>query len=231
MIGTSRAIYTDPIMLALVLAALARMQDYRAEGGLRPLLLVSALTGLAMGAKYPAVVLLLPLAWTLTRAHGRAVARAGALALLVVAITFLATSPYVLLDHPTFLRDVRFDRVLATEGLLGATGRASGWSTLAALGRDLGPVAVLLALAGLALMVWRDRRRPGAVAVTLAGAAFLLPIVISPLRFERQGLPVGHLAGLSESETGRPARPVPDHHSDSAGDRAVGTWKSKDLRI
>src|ERR1044072_6437108 len=69
MIATSRAIYTDPIMLVLALAALDRMQAYRAGDGVAALLFVSALVGLAIGAKYPAVVLLLPLAWTLARSH------------------------------------------------------------------------------------------------------------------------------------------------------------------
>jgi hypothetical protein len=197
MITTSRAIYSDPIMLVLALAALERMQCYRADSGTARRLLVSALTGLAVGAKYPALVLLLPLAWTLVSAHGaRGGWRVAPLALLTVGAVFLASSPFVILDRAQFLRDVGFDRVLATEGLLGASGAPSGWYTLATLARDLGPVAALLALAGLALVVWRDRRLPGAVATTLAGAAFLVPVVISPLRFERYLLGVLPAAAL-----------------------------------
>lgn len=197
MIATSRAIYSDPIMLVLALAALDRMQGYRSDSGTARLLLVSALTGLAVGAKYPALVLLLPLAWTLVSAHGaRGVWRVAPLAFLTVGAVFVATSPFVLLDRAQFLRDVGFDRVLATQGLLGASDAPSGWHTLATLAGDLGPVAAVLAIAGFALVVWRDRRLPGAAAITLAGAAFLVPIVISPLRFERYLLGVLPAAAL-----------------------------------
>lgn len=197
MIATSRAVYTDPIMLVLALAALERMQRYRADGGTARLLLVSALTGFAIGAKYPAVVLLAPLAWTLARAHDtRGLLRAGPLALLTAGLAFLASSPFVLLDRALFLRDVRFDKVLATEGLLGASGGASGWHTLGTLARDLGPLAAVLAGAGLALVLWRDRRLPGTAAVTMAGVAFFVPVAMSPLRFERYLLGVIPAAAL-----------------------------------
>ncbi len=203
LIATSRAIYTDPIMLVLALAALERMQRYRSDSGMTQLLLVSVLTGFAIGAKYPAVVLLLPLAWTLARAHdSRGVWRAALPALLAVGIAFLATSPYVVLDSRTFLRDVRFDRVLASEGLLGASGDSSGVHAVMTLAADLGPVAAILALAGLLLFLWRDRRLPGAVATMLAGAAFLLPVAISPLRFERYLLGVLPAAALLAGLTG-----------------------------
>lgn len=197
MIATSRAVYTDAVMLALALAALGRMQCYRGGSAWR-VLPVSVWVGLAIGAKYPAVVLLLPLAWTLLHAHpARARWRALALALVAVTLTFLATSPYVLIDRALFLRDVHFDRVLATEGLLGASGGASGWHTLGGLAHDLGPVAALLSLAGLALIVIRDRRLPGAMPVLLAGTAFVLPVVLSPLRFERYLLGVLPAAALA----------------------------------
>jgi hypothetical protein len=198
MIATSRAIYSDPIMLVLALAALERMQRYRAGSGIAPLLFVSALTGLSIGAKYPAVVLLLPLAWTLAAAHGmRGLLRVGPIALLTAGGVFLASSPFVLLDRTQFLRDVGFDRVLASEGLLGASGAPSGWHTLATLARDLGPVAAVLALAGLVLALSRDRHLPGATATVLAGAAFFLPVALSPLRFERYLLGALPAAALS----------------------------------
>jgi hypothetical protein len=146
LITTSSAIFTDPVMLALSLAALDRMQVHR--GSTQPWAM-AVWTGLAIGAKYPALVLLAPLAWTLFAAHG---VRGGlsrfALALGVAVFVFLLTSPYVLIDRATFLRDVGFGRVLASEGLLGATSGPSGGHTLGALARDLGPVASALALGG-----------------------------------------------------------------------------------
>jgi len=182
LITTSSAIFTDPVMLALSLAALDRMQVYR--GSTQPWAM-AVWTGLAIGAKYPALVLLAPLAWTLFAAHG---VRGGlsrfALALGMVVFVFLLTSPYVLIDRATFLRDVGFGRVLASEGLLGATSGPSGGHTLGALARDLGPVASALALVGLALALARPRDR-APILVAITGLAFLAPVLISPLRFER----------------------------------------------
>src|SRR5437879_13167056 len=55
MIGASRAIYTDPVMAALALAALARMQAYRG-GGVTRTPGAGALGGPAFGGKFPAAV-------------------------------------------------------------------------------------------------------------------------------------------------------------------------------
>ena len=65
LIEASRAIYTDTVMTALALAALERMLAWREDGRARTLATSAVLIGLATGAKYPAVVLLLPLAWVL----------------------------------------------------------------------------------------------------------------------------------------------------------------------
>jgi len=186
LIVTSSAIYTDPIMLALALAALDRMQAYRGHD--RPLeaWAMTVLAGLAIGAKYPAVVLLVPLGWTLLRAHGvRGALVRLPLVLAVVAVVFLATTPYAVLDRATFVRDLRFGRVLASEGLLGATAGPSGWRTLATLARDLGPVVTALALSGLGLALARPRAREASFTLALAALAFLAPVLASPLRFER----------------------------------------------
>jgi hypothetical protein len=197
LITTSSAIFTDPIMLVLSLAALDRMQVYTTSS--RPWSM-AVWTGLAIGAKYPALVLFILLAWTLFSAHG---ARAGVVRLLavagVVALVFLATSPYVLIDRAAFLRDVGFGRVLASEGLLGATAGPSGGHTLGALARDLGFVGSALALIGLALALVRPRSSAALVALT--ALAFLAPVLASPLRFERYLLgvipPACVLAGMA----------------------------------
>ena len=189
LITTSSAIFTDPIMLVLSLAALDRMQVHGAQPSGRPWAM-AIWTGLAVGAKYPAAVLLLPLAWTLVAgapAEGGSGVRRGLVRLLpvvgVVALVFLATSPYVLIDRAAFLRDVGFGRVLVSEGLLGATAGPSGTQTLSALARDLGAVATVLAIAGFVLALARPRSAAALVAITAFG--FLAPVVLSPLRFER----------------------------------------------
>jgi hypothetical protein len=212
MIRTSRTIYTDPVMTMLAVVSLERMQLYRPGQGALRRVLIAVLIGLAAGAKYPGIVLLAPFAWTLVSAHGRA--RGASLLLLtlpVVAGTFLATTPYAVLDAPVFLRDLRFDRHLATEGLLGATGPPSGWLALRELGSDLGPVAAAFAVAGTGIAAWRCRSAPFAVTLLLFGTTFLAPVVLSPLRFERYLLSVlpavGLLAGVAI--TALVSRPAP----------------------
>ena len=183
LITTSSAIYTDPIMLVLSLAALDRMQVHHASS--RPWAM-ALWTGLAIGAKYPALMLLVPLSWTLVSAHG---VRGGLARLLpvlgVIALVFLATSPYVLIDRAAFLRDMDFGRALASEGLLGANAGPSGGHTLGALARDLGIMTTPLALVGLALAVVQRRSSGAPLLVALTALAFLAPVLVSPLRFER----------------------------------------------
>lgn len=185
-IGTAHAVFTDPVMLAFALLALKVMLAYTPEAGARARLTAAVLIGLATGAKYPAAVLLAPLTWTLVRAHGvREGVRHAVVAGFLSLATFLVTTPYALLDRVAFMRDLRFDRVLASEGLLGATDGASGWRSWNALAADLGPFAALLALAGLGLALARARRDPRLVTLVLAGAGLLAPVLASPLRFER----------------------------------------------
>ena len=185
-IGTAHAVFTDPVMLAFALLALNVMLAYAPATGLRTRLAAAVLIGLATGAKYPAAVLLAPLAWTFVRAHGvRQGLRHAVVAGFVALVTFVVTTPYAVLDRVAFMRDLRFDRVLASEGLLGATAGASGWRSWSALAADLGPVAALLALAGLGLAFARARRDPRLVTLALARAGLLAPVLASPLRFER----------------------------------------------
>ena len=189
LIRTSRSIFTDPVMTLFAVLALERMlrpQPAGGRSGWRATLACAVLIGLAAGSKYPALVLVVPFDWMLVARYGMAggLVRA-ALAAPVVAATFLLTTPFAVLDAPTFLRDVRFDANLAERGILGGTGGPSGWATLGALAGDLGPVAALLALLGVVLALRRVVREREGGAVILFGVGLLLPVVISPLRFDR----------------------------------------------
>src|SRR5262249_41537890 len=89
LIPTASAIFTDPVMLVCSLAALDRMLVHRPDDRGRRWVWMAVFTGLAIGAKYTAVVLLLPLGWTLLRAHGArggGLRLAGALGAVAVAV-------------------------------------------------------------------------------------------------------------------------------------------------
>jgi len=90
---------------------------------LRNYLLEGIFTGLAVSTKYTALVLVLPLSVSHLLVLRRAVDGGGgtrggrewtwihpASALMAAAVTFFVTSPFVLLDHTTFLRHLSFER-------------------------------------------------------------------------------------------------------------------------
>lgn len=164
LIATSRSIYADPVMGAFALAALERMLAWRERGGAGRLVAAVMLVGLATGAKYPAVVLLLPLAWVMWTRERAGAAWRWAVAVAGVAGVFLLTTPFALLDPATFRRDLSFVERLASEGHLGhLAGGALGFH-LAGLARNLGWPAVLLLPVALGLALARIARRPRAAA-------------------------------------------------------------------
>lgn len=100
---------SDPYMTFFVVAALYFMvvawhqaRDRGAEGGGgRHLYLVAAavMTGLAIGSKFGAALLVLPLLWTVWAARpGAPHGRTSTLALITVLLTFALTNPFALLD-------------------------------------------------------------------------------------------------------------------------------------
>lgn len=196
-IPVAHDVFTDPVMLAFSLLALDRMLTLSAETAKRDLALTALFMGLAMGSKYTAAVLVLPFVVACVSALGVrrglvAAAAGGAGSLLVLA----ATTPYAFLDRATFLRDVRFDRVLASEGLLGATGGSSGWGSLRSLVHDLTWPGALLALLGAAMAVVHARQDRRPLLVLACALAFLAPVLASPLTFDRYRLPVVACAAL-----------------------------------
>ncbi|MCE9627390.1 MAG: glycosyltransferase family 39 protein [Candidatus Eisenbacteria bacterium] len=196
-IPVAHDVFTDPVMLAFSLLALDRMLTLSAESMKRDLVLGALFMGLAIGSKYTAAVLLLPFVLSCVNALGMrrglvAAAAGGVGSLLVLA----ATTPYALIDRAAFLRDVRFDRVLASEGLLGATGASSGWGSLLSLSHDLALPGALLALLGAAMAVVHAKQDRRALIVLACALAFLAPVLVSPLTFDRYRLPVVACAAL-----------------------------------
>jgi 4-amino-4-deoxy-L-arabinose transferase-like glycosyltransferase len=161
LIHTARPLYVDTLMAALAVAAVERALAWRARSGASRFAAAFVCAGLAAGCKYPAAALLAPLALALAaRARWRAILLVVPGALLALA-TFLATTPYALIDRPTFRRDLDFLRALAGEGHFGNFERAGLAYHLGNLGRDLGWPALALLGASLALLGSSLARRSG----------------------------------------------------------------------
>jgi len=143
MIVTARSVYVDSIMTCLSLWALERMLAWHASGGRGRLVAAAALVGLAAGAKYPAAVLMLPLALLALVGEGRRGVRSIAIAAGLAAVTFLVTTPYAVLDATAFLRDFSFEGHHAAAGHLGSEGHRSFAFHMENLARDLGWPALI----------------------------------------------------------------------------------------
>ena len=185
LIETSRFIFIETIMAALALWSLERMLAWREHGGAWRLGGAVALAGLALGAKYPAVVLVLPLAGVLLERRGaRGLALWPALAAVVLAV-FLLTTPYALLDPVAFLRDVKYVRELTSAGYFGNSG-APGFAYLARdLMRDAGPAGVGLLLVSLILTLAGLRRPAPTATVWLYLLGFAIPVAVARVEAAR----------------------------------------------
>ena len=188
MVTTSRMLFTDTIMSAVAMLAVHRILVYRELGGTRHLIAAGALIGLATGAKYPAAMLMAPLALAVLRreaspdAMGRLALGAG-----VAVVTFTATTPHILTSWTEFVRDAVFLRDVMGGGLGKLTGTSVGYY-LKALAGNLGWLGCLLFAATLIIAARRRDDR-----VLLLGAAWLAlftPIAVSPVEAERYVVPV-----------------------------------------
>jgi 4-amino-4-deoxy-L-arabinose transferase-like glycosyltransferase len=165
LIVSARTIESDTFMAALVVLAVERMLAWRARGGTSRLVLAVVLAGLAAGAKYPGAVVLVPLALAMWSRDGTRGLVRWPLCAAGAGAVFLLTSPYVVLDMPTFLRDLGLVRGIASAGHLGDLDRAGAAFHARTLVRDLGWMApALLAAAVLTALVRGLRRRGAAVA-------------------------------------------------------------------
>jgi Dolichyl-phosphate-mannose-protein mannosyltransferase len=211
MIRSSRLIFTDTVMTALVVVALERMLAWRAAsageagpaGSRRwgPLIAAVIGIGLAAGAKYPAVVLLVPLAWVLWDRLGlRAIAPWAACGLGVLGV-FLLTTPFAILDWPTFSHDLAYVSRIGATGHLGNIDRPGFRFHFDHLREDMGWIGLVLLLASFALTVSRPRRQADAVTLWLAGLAFGVPIAFANVLADRYLVPVIPIAAVLISVT------------------------------
>lgn len=207
LITSSRLIYADSLLAMFCVAAVGAMQAAVVRGSRGWLVVSAVMSGLAVGTKYPGALLFVPLAVVAVSRPPR-VRRLG-LVVAVVVLVFLATTPYVLVSWPEFIRDTIQMSETTTSGTLGHVSGAS----LGYYGRlvmwALGVPALGLAVAGL---FWVVRRRssleswiPWIAFVCLFG-----PVAATPVEAERYALPsvaiaailVGNGFGLVKTQLG-----------------------------
>ena len=184
-VSYSRMAVTDVPLTLGVAAALALIVAGRLEwAGLA--------VGLAAGAKYPGVFLLVPLV-----AGGWGRWRRVAVGLTLAAAAFLATSPFVLVHpHQAVHEALRVQR-LAREGWLGfESDYPAPLAFLDRLWHGVGPLLVLAGL-GLAVALWKRSRSDVVLASFVV--VYFLDLMTLQAHFDRYALPlipaVGVLAG------------------------------------
>ena len=192
-VSYSRMAVTDVPLTLGVAAALALIVAGRLEwAGLA--------VGLAAGAKYPGVFLLVPLV-----AGGWGRWRRVAVGLTLAAAAFLATSPFVLVHpHQAVHEALRVQR-LAREGWLGfENDYPAPLAFVDRLWHGVGPLVVLAGL-GLAVALWKRSRTDVVLASFVV--VYFLDLMTLQAHFDRYALPlipaVGVLAGRL-----RPAAPL-----------------------
>jgi 4-amino-4-deoxy-L-arabinose transferase-like glycosyltransferase len=184
-VAYSRTAVTDVPFTTLVTASLALLVTRRLE-------LAGAAAGLAAAAKYPGVVLLVPLVVVGWRERKRL-----GIAIGLALVAFVVASPFVVIHAGAAWADASRVSERAREGWLGFEGDGPAPVAFAdRLWESLGP-AVLLALVGLVLALVRRRRADLVLAsFGLAYFATLLPL---DAHFDRYVLPLvpvlGALAG------------------------------------
>jgi 4-amino-4-deoxy-L-arabinose transferase-like glycosyltransferase len=184
-IAYSRTAVTDVPFTTLATGSLALLVSRRFE-------LAGAAAGLATAAKYPGVVLLIPLVVAGWRERERLGAAIG-----LGALAFAAASPFVLIHAGAAWEDASRVSERAREGWLGFEDDGSTPVAFAdRLWDGLGP-AVLVAVAGLVLAL--IRRRQADLVLASFGLAYFATLLPLDAHFDRYVLPLvpvlGALAG------------------------------------
>lgn len=145
---------TDVTMTTLATLAVVLAREAAATGSRQRLLGAAVAAGLAASTKYNGGVAVLPVAWAAWRLGGPRAALATA---ATAVASFVAGSPFVLLDAATFVRDFGFE--LRHLGAGQHVDVGVGWvhHAVRTLPTALGGPLYLAALAGAALHLRRDR--------------------------------------------------------------------------
>lgn len=188
MIATSRLLFTDSMMAALAVLTVHRILVYVESTRRRHLLLAGVLLGLATGAKYPAVLLLLPLAFAVWRSRMRWNAmRELGIAAGVAGVTFILTTPYLLVSGAAFVRDAVFLGDVTSGGLGKPAGTGIAYY-LSHFSRNVSWIGCVLF--AWAVMVAARHRDSRLVILLLAWLVMLAPVAVSAVEAERYLVPV-----------------------------------------
>lgn len=150
--------------------------------------------GLGASIKYTAMILAVPIAVAHAlrerdRKSGRLRRLGPALAVLLGAAVFFATSPFVILDFHQFWADFSYERAHMEAGHFGATGSPTWIYYLKTLGGPiLGWPALVLGIAGMVFLA--RRRRPWTVILLSFAAPYLVMISLWNMQAERYLMPV-----------------------------------------
>lgn len=198
----SQIIRTDVHASLFMLAALYFSIGIVERGRWRDLLLAGAMIGLACATKWPAATFLVaPLGACLLRARRdgmslRSLAARLAAVCAVAVAALLIASPYLALDYPTLIANVRGE---ARPQHLGATGGGFlfnfGWYLGPTMRHSIGVAGLLLATLGLGAMILR-RRATASVILLPPFALFLIGISAQSLLWARWFVPLLPLMAL-----------------------------------
>ncbi len=184
-VAYSRTAVTDVPFTTLATVSLGLMVTRRLE-------LAGLAAGLAAAAKYPGVVLLLPLVVAGYRERRRL-----AIGLGLAVVAFAAASPFVLVHAGAAADDARRVSERANDGWLGFEN--DPWTPFAFVDRLWEAVGPVLIVAGAALVVALVRRRQADLVLASFALAYFATLLPIDAHFDRYVLPLvpvlGALAG------------------------------------
>jgi 4-amino-4-deoxy-L-arabinose transferase-like glycosyltransferase len=198
-VTSSHFIATDVPVAFFILLSLYLYSRVAETGQTNDYVLAGILTGLAVGAKYSAYVLIVPaaishlLAWYF--GHARLASWPPVFMALAAAITAFATTPFALFDYPTFIEGLRYEWLHhKVHGHIGAEGNSGRWFMVQLLTRS-DRWMTLAALGGYLVAIWRREWR---VLLVLSFAlAYFNSMASNIVYFERFLVPLTPVLALA----------------------------------
>ncbi|MFL5684266.1 MAG: ArnT family glycosyltransferase [Chloroflexota bacterium] len=191
-------------LIAIWLAVRAMASDRRRDWALSAIAI-----GLAISSRYFFASLLVPYgaaAWLWYRSGSRSATPGDrrrtlivpAVALVLTPITFAITSPFVLLDLPRAIADIRFEARGVHPGADGLTPIGNlAWYIGEVLPSTVGPALLLLAVFGAVVVARRDAR--AATVLAAFSISYLVAVSASPLHWNRYVIPLIPVIGICVS--------------------------------